>query len=58
MIEEKNLSGDILLREIDNILYKEENILKMKNSLSKLNAGDSASIIYDNIKKLVGRNSK
>ena len=58
MIEEKNLSGDILVREIDNILYKEENILKMKNSLSKLNAGDSASIIYDNIKKLVGRNSK
>lgn len=53
MIEEKDLKGDILVRKIDEILYDDEVVLKMKKSLNSIMVKDSASLIYGEIKKIV-----
>ena len=55
MIEEKNLKGDILVRTIDELLKDKNRIINMKNNLAKLQVNNSATIIYDNIKKLIDR---
>ena len=53
LLEEKDLKGDILVRTIDNILNDSTKINEMKNNLNKLKINGSATIIYENIKKLV-----
>ena len=55
MVEEKDLQGDIIVRIIDNLIKDKVKIQNMKQNLSKLQVNDSATIIYDNIKKLIDR---
>lgn len=53
LLEEKNLNGDILVREIDKVINNEKLIKDIKNNLSKFEVKDSATVIYKNIKKIV-----
>ena len=55
MIEEKDLKGDILVRKIDEILYNDDKIKEMKKNLKSMMVDNSASLIYENLKKLVDR---
>lgn len=55
LIEEKNLKGDIIVRCIDTIINDFELMDRIKDNLKKLDVENSASIIYDNIKKLIDR---
>lgn len=55
MIEEKDLTGDILVRKIDEILSNDSKIKEMKKNLKSMMVDNSASLIYDNVKKLVDR---
>jgi UDP-N-acetylglucosamine--N-acetylmuramyl-(pentapeptide) pyrophosphoryl-undecaprenol N-acetylglucosamine transferase len=55
LIEEKDLTGDLLIKSIDSIITDSDKISKIKNNLKKLDTGSSATIIYENIKKLVSR---
>ncbi len=55
MIEEKDLKGDIIVREIDNLLKDKPKLENIKQNLAKLQVNNSATIIYDNIKKLIDR---
>ena len=55
MIEEKDLKGDILVRKIDEILCDDVKIRDIKKNLKSMNVLNSASLIYDNVKKLVDR---
>lgn len=52
MIEEKDLKGDIIVRNIDNLINDEVRIKEIKNNLKSLQVNDSATIIYENLKKL------
>ena len=53
IIEEKDLKNDILIDKIDIIISSSIKLYEMKNNLSGLGVDKSASIIYDNIKKLI-----
>ena len=55
LIEEKDLKGDIVVSKIDELLNDKEKYMQIKHNLNKLKVTDSATIIYENIKKLVGR---
>ncbi len=55
MIEEKDLKGDIIVRTLDKLLKDKKILETMKQNLAKLQVSDSATIIYDNIKKLIDR---
>jgi len=55
LVEEKDLKGDILVREIDKILNDENKIKDMKKNLKEFKVPNSATLIYDNIKKLIDR---
>ncbi len=55
LIEEKDLTSDLLIESIDSIITDSKKISFMKENLKKLDTGSSATIIYENIKKLVGR---
>lgn len=55
IIEEKDLNGDIIVRKIDEILYNDKRINEIKNQLKSLNVPNSATVIYENIKKLLDR---
>ena len=55
MVEEKDLKGDIIVRTIDNLIKDKVKIQNMKQNLAKLQVKDSATIIYDNIRKLIDR---
>ena len=55
LIEEKNLNSEELVKNIDNLLSDKNKLYNMKNNLSKLKVDNSATIIYDNIKKLIDR---
>ena len=52
LVEEKDLSGDILVRKIEEILKDSE---RYKNNLKTLSIPNSAEKIYTNIKELVDR---
>ena len=56
LLEEKDLNGDILVRKIDELIDNEELTNQIKSNLSKFDIKDSATVIYKNIKKIVGRN--
>ena len=55
MIEEKDLKSDIIVRTIDNMFYNENILMNMKSNLNNLQVNNSATVIYDNIKKLIDR---
>ena len=55
ILEEKDLDGKKLVDMVDYILNAPIKIEVMKNNLNKLKVDNSASIIYDNIKKLIDR---
>lgn len=54
LIEEKDLKGDILVREIDKLINDKNKISAIKNNLRQNNISNSATVIYDSIIKLVG----
>ena len=53
MIEEKDLKGDIIVRNIDELIKDENKIKSIKSNLKSMQVNNSATIIYENIKKLV-----
>ena len=55
MIEEKDLKGDIIVRTIDNLIKDKAKLESMKQNLARLQVNNSATIIYDNIRKLIDR---
>ncbi len=55
LLEEKDLNGDIMVRKIDELINNSNKIEEMKKNLDKLSINNSATIIYENIKKLIGR---
>ncbi|MEG2351282.1 MAG: undecaprenyldiphospho-muramoylpentapeptide beta-N-acetylglucosaminyltransferase [Bacilli bacterium] len=54
LLEEKDLEGDILLRMVEKILDDQLYSKKMKDNLRTFEVKNSASMIYDEIKFLVG----
>lgn len=54
LIEEKDLKGEILVNNIDLIINDENKIKEMKKNLKEMDIDNSASKIYNVIKKLVG----
>ena len=54
MIEEKDLKGDILVRTIDELINDDKKIKEMKHNLKQMSINDSATKIYEELKKLVG----
>ena len=55
LVEEKDLEQKKLVALIDELLTDEERISKMKQNLKDMSILDSASLIYDQIQKLIGR---
>lgn len=55
LIEEKDLSGSILVDEIDKLFNNKEKYNDIKNNLKELQVNDSATIIYKNIRELIDR---
>lgn len=55
LLEEKDLKGDSLVRTIDLLIKDETKLNNMKINLKKNSIINSASLIYDNIKKLIDR---
>lgn len=53
ILEEKDLNEQNLLKKIDEILYDEKLIKKVKENLSKLSISGSSDKIYENIRTLV-----
>lgn len=55
LIEEKDLEGDIIVREVDSIINDDKKLNLMKTNLKSLKVDNSSTIIYENIKKLIDR---
>lgn len=55
ILEEKDLKGDSLVRTIDLLIKDEKKLNNMKNNLNKNSITNSASLIYENIRKLIDR---
>jgi len=55
IIEEKDLEGDILVRTIDSLLSDSNKIKKIKTNLRELSIKNSATMIYEEIRKLIDR---
>ena len=53
LIEEKNLNKDILLNTIDDVITSSSKQHNMKHNLAKLGVLDSASVIYEQLQKLI-----
>lgn len=53
MLEEKDLTQNNLEQKIDEILLNKKNYLDMKGNLTKMDKRDSATVIYNEIKKIV-----
>ena len=58
MIEEKDLSDGVLSETVDKLINDDKKILEIKNNLKSMQVKDSASVIYENIKKVVLENGK
>ncbi len=55
ILEESNLKGDILVRKIEELIYNDEKLKQMSNNLDGLGVDNSATIIYENLRKLIDR---
>ena len=53
IVEEKDFSSDVIIREIDKIFDNKESYDKMAKSSKKLGIVDSASRIYDEVRKII-----
>ena len=53
LIEEKELTGNKIVEEIDKIINDETKLNTIKDNLNKLKIDNSATMIYDSIKKLI-----
>ena len=53
MIEEDKLNTKSLEEKIDSIINNDSRKREIKNNLSKLNIDDSATMIYNEIKKII-----
>ena len=53
MIEEKNLEDGVLFTKVDELINNEEEIKNIKVNLRKMQVKDSATVIYDNLKRIV-----
>ncbi len=54
IVSEEEFSKEILIKNIDSLLDNKEDYLKMKNASKSLGISDSATRIYNEIKKLIG----
>ena len=55
LVEEKDLKGNIIVRNIDKIINDDKKLNKMKKGLKNLKVENSAELIYNNIKKIIDR---
>ena len=55
ILEEKDLKGDSLVRTIDLLITDEKKLNNIRNNLNKNSITNSASLIYENIRKLIDR---
>lgn len=55
MIEEKDLTGNLLVNKIDELINDDQKLKEMKDNLSDLGINDSASKIYELLKTLVSK---
>ncbi len=55
LIEEKDLKGDILVRTIDSVINDDLKLKEISNNLREFDVPNSASVIYENITKLVDK---
>lgn len=53
MIEEKNLEDGVLFKKVDELINNEEEMKNIKGNLRKMQVKDSATVIYDNLKRIV-----
>lgn len=53
MIEEHDLNASILINAIDNLIFDDERLIKMKASLFKMHIDKSATKIYNLLKEMV-----
>ena len=53
MVEEKDLDDEILFKKVDELINNEEEIKNIKSNLRKMQVKDSATVIYDNLKRIV-----
>ena len=53
MIEEKNLEDGVLFKKVDELINNEEEMKNIKGNLKKMQVKDSATVIYDNLKRIV-----
>ncbi len=54
MIEEKNLDDKVLAEAVDDLINNKNKCFKYKNNLKKMQVNDSAEIIYNELKKIIG----
>ncbi len=55
LIEEKDLTKDILLNKMNSLLFDHSKLEDMKNNLSSLSINDSAERIYNTIEEIIER---
>lgn len=55
ILEEKDLKGDALVRTIDLLIKDESKLKHMRSNLKKNSITNSASLIYENIRKIIDR---
>lgn len=55
MIEEKNLTGELLVEKIDELINDDKKLSEMKNNLKDLGINDSATKIYELLKALTSK---
>ena len=53
MVEEKDLEDGVLFKKVDELINNEEEIKNIKSNLRKMQVKDSATVIYDNLKRIV-----
>ena len=53
MVEEKDLEDGILFKKVDELINNEEEIKNIKSNLRKMQVKDSATVIYNNLKRIV-----
>ena len=53
MIEEKDLTTDILSKNIDELLNDTKKVKEIKTNLEKISLDNSSTIIYNEIKKMI-----
>lgn len=57
LLEEKDLKNDVLIKKMDEVLLDEDLIENMKKQLASIRIPNSATMIYDTIKKIMSEES-